>query len=385
MADTQSFFAKIEAQTFKAALARVSLAASPSIRLKRSRRYRRGLGVELAPILATVLLEPNSSGLLLTCSDASNLRCEVQIACGGVQGAPVAVSVKSLSALLYRAPKDTTAVMALMGDKLRVQIGALNAELFTLPATDFPAWEDAPSNVSIAAPIMDFRSLLVKTHHAMSNEETRYLLQGVFLHAIDLKICAVATDGHRLSLVKSDIAVSEALSAIVPRRVVLALDRLMAREPGEVKIEIGNFRATFSFGSTTVRCKLIDGSFPDYQKVIPKEFTAAATFDRSGTLAMLQQLKRFGGKRSRAVKWALNGSLELSANSTEYGDVQMTGPCRLVGKPIEMGINAQYAIEALGVLTGPDALLEINEGLDPVRFSDPDNPSHIMVLMPMRS
>lgn len=268
--------------------------------------------------------------------------------------------------------------------------------LACLPPEDYPvmASGDLPFNFALTA--TELRSLVDRTRFAISTEETRYYLNGIYLHATKNDevpvIRAVATDGHRLARVEMVMPEGAAgmPGVIVPRKTVIELRKLVDESEDEIQISLGETKIRFAAGEAALTSKLIDGTFPDYDRVIPstndkvlevkcKEFAEAV--DRVSTIST---------EKSRAVKLAIasngtnGGSLAISATSPENGTAVEEIDATYLAEPIEIGFNSRYLLDITAQIDGEGAQFVMSDSASPTIVRDRADPSALYVLMPMR-
>ncbi|MCQ0986435.1 DNA polymerase III subunit beta [Jiella marina] len=297
----------------------------------------------------------------------------------------------------------------LSAGRARFAMNGLPPEDFPdLPAVEAPSFDIAPATLTEIAAAVGF---------AISTEETRYYLNGIFLHRAEpashphpevpslsrgegseggQTLTAVATDGHRLS--RLDLAPPDDLpdfpGVIIPRKTV-GLFGLLAESAGEapVSLAITEQKIRFCAGDLTIVSKLIDGTFPDYGRVIPQTAPLSATFDREALAAAVDRVATVSSERGRGVKWTLTpGELQLTMESADTGTGDETLPAGTEGEPstcileggFSIGFNARYLADLLGSLAGPEVVFRLTDPSAPALVSDPADPRRTLVLMPMR-
>jgi DNA polymerase-3 subunit beta len=281
------------------------------------------------------------------------------------------------------------------GAQATVRAGRSKFTLPTLPREDFPATSggDLPHRFSVSA--KDLRSLIDRSKFAISTEETRYYLNGIYLHVTEAKggtkggghLRAVATDGHRLARVEM-AAPAGAVGmpgVIVPRKTVGELRKLIDETEEQIEVSLSDTRIRFAFDAVTLSSKLIDGNFPDYQRVIPTGNDKTMTVDRRMFAEAVDRVSTIASEKSRAVKISLKkGSMVLSASSPEYGSASEELEIVYDGSPIEIGFNARYLLDITGQLQGSEAEFKLADAASPTLMGDASDASALYVLMPMR-
>lgn len=344
------------------------------------------------PILSNILFDAadGSVGLSATDMDLDIVeRIPANVSIPGTTTAPA----HTLYDIVRKLPDGAEIELDGGGDKERLEVRAGRSK-FTLPAlpvTDFPqiAADDLPHRFALTAE--ELKILIDRTRFAISTEETRYYLNGIYLHAAEnnqgTMLRAVATDGHRLARVELTLPSGAAgmPGVILPRKTVVELRKLLEETEIEVQVALSDTRVRFQFGDITLSSKLIDGTFPDYERVIPagndkimkvtcREFAQAV--DRVATIST---------EKSRAVKLALDGTrLTLSATSPETGSAIEELEVDYASTPIEIGFNSKYLLDITQQINGGEAEFKMADAASPTVVHDTADPSALYVLMPMR-
>jgi DNA polymerase III subunit beta len=263
--------------------------------------------------------------------------------------------------------------------------------LQALPESDFPdlAAGDLPHRFIL--PATDLKRLIEKTQFAISTEETRYYLNGIFLHTIDVlgttMLRAVATDGHRLARVEMPAPPgSEGMpGVIIPRKAVAEIVKLVEDGSETVTVELSSAKVRLTFDGVILTSKLIDGTFPDYQRVIPSGNDKLLTVERSDFAKAVDRVSTISSERGRAVKLALNeGRLTLSVNNPDSGSATEEIEVDYDAAPIDIGFNARYLLDITAQLDGDTALFKLADAGSPTVVQDREGASALYVLMPMR-
>ena len=275
--------------------------------------------------------------------------------------------------------------------QLSIRAGRSQFALPTLPASDFQTMTTDDTETRFDMPAGDLRRLIDKTRFAISTEETRYYLNGVYLHATESDgqqvLRTVATDGHRLALAEMPApAGSEALKGvIVPRKAVAEVRRLIDNIDGDVTVGVSDAKIVFQAGRAVLTSKLIDGSFPDYGRVIPKGNTKRLVIDNKSFEAAVDRVSTVSAERSRSVKLSLvDGKLTLAVNHTETGQGHEEIECDYTDDALEIGFNAKYLLDVTGQIEAEDVEFLFNDPASPALVLDPADASARYVLMPLR-
>ena len=338
------------------------------------------------PILANVMLAARQQELTVTATDL-----EVELVAGvSVEklSAPIEITVpgRKLQDICRALPDTATITMQLDGDRLVVKSGRSRFVLSTLPAADFPVIEDiqAGSHLSLA---QDGLALLVeRTAFAMAQQDVRYYLNGLLLEVSTDRLRAVATDGHRLALSEIELPAGTGndQKVIVPRKGVLELQRLLGHE-GELELEIGanHLRATF----TDIRftSKLIDGRFPEYDRVIPAPKDNVMIADRESLRHALQRAAILSNEKYRGVRLKLSPDrLVIQANNPEQEEAQDEVEVQYQGAEFEIGFNVNYLLDALAAIGSDDVELGFEDSNSSCLIHAPGEQQTRYVVMPMR-
>ncbi len=235
------------------------------------------------------------------------------------------------------------------------------------------------------------KGLIEKTQFAISTEETRYYLNGIFLHTHEtdgrLKLRSVATDGHRLARAEVEApAGSEGMPGIIiPRKTVSELQKLVDDPDVAVTIELSDTKIRFTVGSVVLTSKLIDGTFPDYQRVIPTGNDKQLVIDRQNFAAAVDRVSTISSERGRAVKLSIaDGQVTLTVNNPDSGSATEEIAADYSSEPIEIGFNAKYLLDVAAQLSGSDAKFMLADAGSPTLIHDMTDEHALYVLMPMR-
>ena len=343
------------------------------------------------PILSNVLIEAAGEGVTFRATD---LDIEVQEAIPAMieRAGATTVPAHTLHEIARKLPDGATITLEEDANEGRLTVSAGRARftLPTLPREDFPVMASAEYDVDyqIAAPVL--RRLFEKASFAISTEETRYYLNGVYLHIADeggAKLRAVATDGHRLARIDADIppGAEGAPGVIVPRKTVGELRKLLEDDEAVISVSVSETKIRFSANGLTLTSKVIDGSFPDYTRVIPVGNTKRLEVDADEFARTVDRVSTVSAERSRAVKLSLEQDrLTLSVNAPDSGSATDEVAVAYNDEPMEIGFNAKYLLEIAGQVDRENAVLMFNGPGDPTLVREGDDASAIYVVMPMR-
>ena len=293
------------------------------------------------------------------------------------------------------APGGASAVVEITsggdGSHIRLEAARSIFTLATLPKEDFPSTgaADLPHEFTLQAG--ELRNLIDRTRFAISTEETRYYLNGIYLHAAktnDLDMLrAVATDGHRLARFEMPLpaGASDMPGVIVPRKTVNELHRLLEETDKPVDVSLSETKIRFSFDTTVLTSKLIDGTFPDYERVIPAGNDKIVTVDCRDFKEAVDRVSTISSEKSRAVKLVISeGGITLSATSPENDTATEEIPITYSGPKIEIGFNSRYLLDIAQQIVGEQAEISLADSASPTVVSDVSDSSALYVLMPMR-
>ncbi len=344
------------------------------------------------PILSNVLLRASGEDLQF---HATDLEREVVETVAATVRAPGSITVPAhiLHDIARKLPDGAEVDVKGDSEKQRLTLAAGQARfsLQTLPADDFPNMTAGAYGHEFEIGAPDLLRLLDKTRFAISTEETRYYLNGIYLHvakAGDRQVLrAVATDGHRLAQV--EIACPEGAGGmpgvIVPRKTVNELHRLVENNTGVVKIGVDAAKIRFEIGRVTMTSKLIDGTFPDYGRVIPQGNDKKLNVSNHDFMKAVDRVSTIASERGRAVKLNIgDGKLVLSVNNPEGGSATEEIGVEYGAAPLEIGFNARYLLDIAGQLEGESARFLLADAGSPTIVRDAADDTALYVLMPMR-
>ncbi len=343
------------------------------------------------PILSNVKMETLGGRLGLNTTDMDLEIIETvqaEIAREGSTTAPA----HTLYEIVRKLPEGAQIEMESAEDgQLLLRSGRSRFQLACLPVEDFPAMSggELPHTFRLAA--WDLRGLIDRTKFAVSTEETRYYLNGAFLHVAEREgvpvLRAVATDGHRLACVEVPRPEGAAgmPGVIVPRKTVTEVRKLIDESSSEVTISLSDTKIRFAFDDVVLTSKLIDGTFPDYARVIPSGNDRVLEVDHKLFAAAVDRVSAISSDRSRAVKLTVSrGALELSATSPENGTASEEIEVGYDAEPMEIGFNSRYLLEITTQIEGDSAQFLMADAASPTIIRESGDESALYVLMPMR-
>jgi DNA polymerase-3 subunit beta len=344
------------------------------------------------PILSNVLLNADKGTLHLTATDL-DIEVVESVSADVVRGGATTASAHTLYDIVRKLP-DGAQVQLEFGEgdgRLTLSAGRSRFQLQALPREDFPTMASGvlPHKFSLGS--RDLAELIDKTRFAVSTEETRYYLNGIYLHAHQEKsktfLRAVATDGHRLARYEAQApkGAVEIPGIIVPRKTVNEVRKLLEDVDDGVDISVSETKIKFNIGSVTLTSKLIDGTFPEYQRVIPTGNDKVLEVVRDELKEAIDRVSTVSTEKSRAVKLNLEkGKLTLSVVSPEAGTATEELLIEYKAAPIEIGFNARYIMDILERIDGAKAVFLFSDAGSPTLVREAEGEAALYVLMPMR-
>ena len=342
------------------------------------------------PVLANVLMQPEGQELALTTSDMEiqiRMRCSLGEDADAGQLQATTVNARKLMDILRAAPGEQAAMEWAEG-KFQVKCGKSRFSLQTLPAEDFPLVKEAAdySDHALTLEQGQLKRMLGLVHFAMAQHDIRYYLNGLLLVAEGSQLTLVATDGHRLALVgASTQGPSDKREVILPRKTVMELSRLLGDNAEPVQLRFASNQVRVSFGDMELVSKLVEGKFPDYQRVVPKGHRNHLQIGRAALLGALQRVAILTSDKFKGVRLQLEaGALRISSSNAEQEEALEELDVDYSGDAIEIGFNVAYLIDVLSNVPGENVRLELQDGNSSVLITMPDDASFKYVVMPMR-
>lgn len=276
--------------------------------------------------------------------------------------------------------------MALSGEKLSIKSGRSKFTLMTLPAADFPTVEDINAGQTLSLAQKTLCELLDKTYFSMAQQDVRYYLNGLLVETDGRHLRTVATDGHRLALsqVQLDDKKMPEQQVIVPRKGVLELQRLLSGE-GDVDLQLGSNHVRIELDGIRFTSKLIDGRFPEYERVIPEDTSNALVADREALKSALQRTAILSNEKYRGIRLIIReGGIVLQAHNPEQEEAEEELEVEYKGDDIEIGFNVNYLLDALGAIESDGVSLSVVDSNSSCLMREPGDDACKYVVMPMR-
>jgi DNA polymerase-3 subunit beta len=343
------------------------------------------------PILSNVLLSAQGDSLKLTATDLDieiSEAAPAEVERGGQTTAPA----NYLYDFVRKLPDGSAVKFDVSGDDPRLFISAAKSRLHLpiLPAGDFPSMPSDGFDTTFEIEPTELGRLIDKTRFAISTEETRYYLNGIFFHTVDAdgaKLRAVATDGHRLALADANApkGAQGMPGVIVPRKTINELKRLLDDAADMVEIAVSAQKIRFALGDAVLTSKLIDGSFPEYARVIPKGNSKKLKIDNKAFAEAVDRVATVSAERSRSVRLALDkDKVTLTVNNPDAGVATEDIAADYSDDALEIGFNARYLLDVAGQIEGGEALFELADSGSPTLVRDESDEHALYVLMPLR-
>jgi DNA polymerase-3 subunit beta len=339
------------------------------------------------PILSNVLIEARDDGSIRLMATDLDLQVDESIQANVATAGATTVSAHTLFDIVRKLPEGSQVELNAAEGKIQLSAGRARFNLSTLPRDDFPVIAEGDLPTKFELPAATLRQIIDKTRFAISTEETRYYLMGIFLHLADDQLKAAATDGHRLARVtvpKPDGA-DGMPDVIVPRKCVAELRKLLEELEGTVEVSMSPTKIRFGLGSAVLTSKLIDGTFPDYNRVIPTGNDKLLKLDPKSFAQGVDRVSTIASEKTRAVKMNVDrDKVTLSVTSPESGTATEELPADYGSDGIEIGFNARYLLDILGEIDGDTVEVHLADAAAPTLLRENDKSPALYVLMPMR-
>lgn len=338
------------------------------------------------PILSNVMLTAKDSLVTMTATDLDlqindSVEADIDVAGG------TTVPAQMLLDIVKKLPDGSQVRLETNDGHMSIVAGRSRFKVPVLPVEDFPILPRGEMQHNFTMTTKSLEEAFQRTRFAMSTEETRYYLNGIFVHYNNGRMIAAATDGHRLSQTIVDTG-EEDLSTmpdlIIPRKTIGELVKLVSEYDGDIEVSMSKSKISFEIGSLSITSKTIDGTFPDYTRVIPTANEIIVTADVKSLMAATDRVSTIASEKTRAVRMQVeNGVITLTVTSPENGTATDEVPCENT-KSVEIGFNSKYLIDILGYISADNVEIRLADGASPVLVIDTNRPNDAMVIMPMR-
>ena len=345
-------------------------------------------GRQTLPILANVLIQKEKDKVSFTTTDLEiQIRTTADVGTGD-EDCKTSLPAAKLLALLAALPGASTEV-ALNAEERKVVLSAANSRfsLSQLPAEDYPELNTSEMSTSFKVPAQNLKHLLQMVHFSMAQQDIRYYLNGMLLVVQNKKVRAVATDGHRLACYddNSEIEFDGSIEAILPRKTVQQLMKLLPDTDAEVLVEIGKSQARFVFGDIDFLTKLVEGKFPDYNRVIPQNNDKTFLVNREELIGALRRAAILANEKFKGLRWIITpGCLKVQSANSEMEEAEEQIAINYDGPDLDVGFNVVYLLDVLGNLKNNEVRFSLSNAQGATLLTMPDSELFRYVLMPMR-
>jgi DNA polymerase-3 subunit beta len=338
------------------------------------------------PILANILINAGSNGIQMTATDLEvELKTKASANCEGE--VDFTVPARKILDITKALPEGAIINIEINGDKAKLQSGRSRFSLSVLPAQDYPVIEPTPSNIALTVNEGLFKRLIEKTQFAMAQQDVRYYLNGMLLELANGDIRTVATDGHRLALSQSNDVVSKEINiqVILPRKAVIELGRLLSDRDEEIKIELSNSYIKIMLENSVFTSKLIDGRFPEYQRVMPSGSDKEVEANKGNLRQSLNRASILSNEKYRGIRFSLQPNLlQLQAHNPEQEEAEEELEVQYQGDELNIGFNVGYLIDAISVIEEDEVIIELKDTNSSALMYGKGNDESKYVIMPMR-
>jgi DNA polymerase-3 subunit beta len=338
------------------------------------------------PILGNILLDFKNSELLLTGTD---LEIEFQARITGIDSkevGAVTVPARKFLDICRSLPENTEIELITEDSKLLVRAGRSRFNLSTLPAVDFPDAQEMMGEIEFNISSPDLKSMFEKTSFAMAQQDVRYYLNGTLINLTDNQLFAVATDGHRMALSRMDMISQQDFSVIIPRKAILELTRLLGDIQNEVTVTLNHNQLRVKSAEYNFISKLIDGQFPDYNRVIPPEGDKIIIVDRDTFKQVLGRVAVLSNEKHHGMFFELSpGLIKLTANNPDHEEAEEEIAVDYQGESLEMGFNINYLLDAVNALSPGNIKITLATANTSIRIEHASDLNYnLYIVMPMR-
>jgi len=339
------------------------------------------------PVLANLLVVARDGNLAITGTDLEVEVIATESSVDIQRDGEVTIPARKLADIWRSLPDGAEVTVEVSGDRATVRSGRSRFTLATLPAADFPKVESGKDDAEFRVSQTQLRRLIDQVSFSMAQQDVRYFLNGMLLEVSPKHLRTVATDGHRLAMctLEGAGAGTERLQAIVPRKGVLELARLLDDGDEEVLLQLGANHLRATRGPYTLTTKLVDGKFPDYEKVVPKDLGRTVVGDRETLRQAFQRASILSNEKYRGVRLILDGELlTIQANNPEQEEAEEQVAVAYDGDRMEIGFNVSYLQDVLNVLSTEQVQLSVSDANSSALIEGMGQDDALYVVMPMR-
>jgi DNA polymerase III subunit beta len=335
------------------------------------------------PILANVLMDAQEGGFHVAATDLE-VGVRVAVPATIVRPGAVTLAARKLHELVRELPAQPVTLRLQENGWVQLLCGAASFRLVGLPAEEYPPLETGDAEGWVSVDGGRLRALLARTAYAMSQDESRPFLNGVYMLVRKGELRLVATDGHRLALARLTVETDGEMAGIVPRKAVGEMGRVLGgSEAASLAIRENQF--LLRTPGFVLVSKLVEGTFPSYEQVLPKAHPRRLTIERELLIAALRRVSVVADDRTRPIRLtAAPGALRLAASSQELGEAEEVLPAEFEGEELPIGFNTRYILDALVPMDGERVVIELKDSLSPGVFKSAADEDHLCVIMPMR-
>ncbi len=338
------------------------------------------------PILNNVLITAENDELACLATDME-VELQTRVAMEIAQSGATALPARKLLDICKALPADAEISINVEGDRAKVSSGRSRFTLVTQPAAEFPMVGPFDALIDIELPAATLRSLIDRTQFAMAHQDVRYYLNGLLLEFSGHTLSSVATDGHRLALAEQEVEadLGEARQVIVPRKGVTEMLRLLTDDEMKVRLVVGANHIALTAGERVLTSKLIDGKFPDYERVLPRNASNIVAADRQMLRDGLARASILSNEKFRGVRLSLDKNIMRAlAHNPEQEEAEEEIEVEYEGAALEVGFNVSYLLDVLNALSAERVVMELSDANSSCLLHAPDQPGARYVVMPMR-
>lgn len=338
------------------------------------------------PILSNLLVEAKNNNIQLTATDLE-MQISLNVASKLKEDFSITISAKKFLDICRSLPEASEIDMISKDSRMTVKAGKSRFNLQTLPAADYPVMTKVVGeSIKINISQIEFKRLLKQVEFAMAQQDIRYYLNGLLLEVNENKLNLVGTDGHRLSFTSATLNQSyEKADVILPRKTIIELIKLLEDNDEEVAIEIAKGQVNFGFGEISLISKVIDGKFPDYHRVIPKEHGNTFTVNRIEVLTAMQRASILSNEKYRGIRMVLtNNNLKLISTNTEQEEAEEELEIEYQQESLDIGFNVTYLIDVLNNTQQENINFSFADANSSCLITVPEDDDYKYVVMPMR-